>query len=104
MSSVRTGITTRPARLASDNSFFISSEELAFVEKTSTMAQASPIARTIASLREVRRIVLTDYMPGQKMIDLPRSVAVDDVTPRYCCPITQPPVGVPSTDGPTVVP
>lgn len=36
------------------------------------------VARTIASLRNVRRIVLTDYMPGQKMLDLSRSVAVED--------------------------
>ena len=36
------------------------------------------MASTIASLRNVRRIVLTDYLPGEKMIDLPRSVALDD--------------------------
>ncbi len=38
------------------------------------------MARTIASLRSVRRIVLTDYLPGEKMIDLPRSV--EDGAPR----------------------
>lgn len=31
------------------------------------------MSRTIAALKDVRRIVLTDYVPGQKMIDLPRS-------------------------------
>lgn len=36
------------------------------------------MARTIASLRNLRRIVLTDYLPGEKMLDLPRSVAADD--------------------------
>lgn len=36
------------------------------------------IAGTIASLRHVRRIVLTDYMPGEKMLDLPRSVAEEE--------------------------
>jgi hypothetical protein len=36
------------------------------------------IAGTIASLRHVRRIVLTDYLPGEKMLDLPRSVAADE--------------------------
>lgn len=38
--------------------------------------------RTIASLRNVRRVVLTDYMPGEKMLDLPRSVADDDQGPE----------------------
>lgn len=37
------------------------------------------IAGTIASLRHVRRIVLTDYMPGEKMLDLPRSVAEEEL-------------------------
>lgn len=36
------------------------------------------VAATIASLRHVRRIVLTDYMPGEKMLDLPRSVADEE--------------------------
>jgi HAMP domain-containing protein len=36
------------------------------------------IAGTISSLRNVRRIVLTDYMPGEKMLDLGRSVGTDD--------------------------
>lgn len=31
---------------------------------------------TIEALQHVRRIVLTDYVPGQKMLDLPRSVGV----------------------------
>lgn len=38
--------------------------------------------RTIASLRNVRRVVLTDYMPGEKMLDLPRSVAAEDQGPE----------------------
>ncbi len=37
------------------------------------------IADTIASLRHVRRIVLTDYLPGEKMLDLPRSVAEEEL-------------------------
>lgn len=37
------------------------------------------LATTISSLRNVRRIVLTDYLPGEKMLDLPRSVAADDL-------------------------
>ncbi len=41
------------------------------------------MARTIASLREVRRIVLTEYMPGEQMIDLSRSVAPEDSQPTF---------------------
>lgn len=37
------------------------------------------MARTIASLRQVRRIVLTDYSPGEAMLDLPRSIAADEI-------------------------
>ncbi len=33
------------------------------------------MAATVASLKQIRRVVLTDYGPGQKMIDLVRSVA-----------------------------
>lgn len=36
------------------------------------------ISGTVASLRQVRRVVLTDYMPGEKMLDLPRSLVTDD--------------------------
>jgi len=36
------------------------------------------MAKTVASLRSVRRVVLTDYMPGEPMVDLPRSTAADD--------------------------
>jgi signal transduction histidine kinase len=39
------------------------------------------MAQTVASLRDVRRIVLTDYLPGQLMLDLARSTAVEDLTP-----------------------
>lgn len=42
-------------------------------------ANLERIARTIASLRNVRRIVLTDYMPGEPMLDLQRSTAVEDL-------------------------
>ncbi len=40
------------------------------------------IADTISSLRNVRRIVLTDYLPGQKMLDLGKSVAADEASPE----------------------
>ncbi len=33
------------------------------------------MARTVSSLKHIRRVVLTDYAPGQKMVDLERSVA-----------------------------
>ena len=33
----------------------------------------------VASLKHIRRVVLTDYAPGQKMIDLERSVEVAEV-------------------------
>lgn len=36
------------------------------------------IAKTIASLRSVRRVVLTEYMPGQPMLDLPRCTAAEE--------------------------
>lgn len=31
----------------------------------------------VASLKQIRRVVLTDYMPGQKMVDLERSVGLE---------------------------
>lgn len=31
----------------------------------------------VASLKQIRRVVLTDYLPGQKMVDLERSVGAD---------------------------
>jgi signal transduction histidine kinase len=34
--------------------------------------------RTVASLLQIRRIVLTDYTPGVKMLDLERSVCADE--------------------------
>lgn len=37
------------------------------------------ISSTVASLKSVRRVVLTDYLPGEKMIDLARSLALDDL-------------------------
>lgn len=36
------------------------------------------MARTVASLRSVRRVVLTDYLPGESMVDLLRSTAAED--------------------------
>lgn len=51
------------------------------------------MSRTIASLRNVRRIVLTDYLPGEKMLDLPRSVA--DEEPSDCTNPTSPATHMP---------
>lgn len=42
-------------------------------------ATLAHMAGTVSSLKHIRRIVLTDYGPGQKMVDLERSVA--DVEP-----------------------
>lgn len=39
------------------------------------------VSRTIASLRNVRRVVLTDYGQGEKMLDLPRSVEAEEPAP-----------------------
>lgn len=36
------------------------------------------VAKAVRSLAEVRRIVLTEYMPGQMMLDLERSVSSED--------------------------
>jgi signal transduction histidine kinase len=36
------------------------------------------MASTVKALKDVRRIVLTDYMNGEKMLDLARSVRPDD--------------------------
>lgn len=38
------------------------------------------ISATVASLKNVRRVVLTDYLPGEKMVDLARSLALEDVS------------------------
>jgi len=38
-------------------------------------ASLSRMTGTVASLKHIRRIVLTDYTPGQKMVDLERSVS-----------------------------
>jgi len=40
-------------------------------EIRSNLAQMSG---TVSSLKNIRRVVLTDYVPGQKMVDLPRSM------------------------------
>jgi hypothetical protein len=36
------------------------------------------MTQTIQSLKNVRRIVLTEYSPGTKMLDLQRSVEEDE--------------------------
>ena len=38
------------------------------------------MARTVDSLKHIRRIVLTDYADGTKMLDLPRSIDSDDAS------------------------
>lgn len=40
------------------------------------------MTRTVASLKNVRRIVLTEYLPGEPMLDLERSTVGDDNGPR----------------------
>jgi hypothetical protein len=35
------------------------------------------MARTVESFKNIRRIVLTDYVPGVKMLDIDRSTAVE---------------------------
>lgn len=40
----------------------------------------SQMSQTVASLKHIRRVVLTDYAPGQKMVDLERSVADESPT------------------------
>jgi nitrate/nitrite-specific signal transduction histidine kinase len=42
------------------------------------------VADTVAALGRVRRIVLTEYLPGQKMLDLPRSIESESATERQC--------------------
>lgn len=48
------------------------------VEIRANLAQMSD---TVASLKNIRRVVLMDYIPGQKMLDLPRSVAPPENSP-----------------------
>lgn len=58
-------------------------------EIRSNLAQMS---RTVASLKNIRRVVLTDYVPGQKMLDLPRSTAeIGESTPIVTRPPTEAP-------------
>jgi len=38
-------------------------------------ANLSQMSGTVASLKNIRRVVLTEYIPGQTMLDLPRSLA-----------------------------
>lgn len=49
------------------------------------------MTRTVDSLKQVRRIVLTDYVPGEKMLDLPRSIsevaAEEDELPHVEAPV-----------------
>jgi nitrate/nitrite-specific signal transduction histidine kinase len=49
-------------------------------------AALSRMAGLVASLKNIRRVVLTDYGPGQQMVDLEKSLADD--------PPTLPPTGV----------
>jgi HAMP domain-containing protein len=52
------------------------------------------MAQLVASLKNIRRVVLTDYAPGQKMVDLERSVAdelADAPTPTIPAPTTPTP-------------
>ncbi len=58
-------------------------------------ANLGRMTQTVASLREVRRIVLTDYVPGQKMLDLERSAAPGD-GPTPPPPPAPPPQSEPS--------
>ncbi|CAG0961080.1 Signal transduction histidine-protein kinase BaeS [Phycisphaerales bacterium] len=44
-------------------------------------ASLSRMTQIVASLKNIRRVVLTDYGPGQKMVDLERSVADEHVRP-----------------------
>ncbi len=55
-------------------------------EIRNSLAQMSS---TVASLKNIRRVVLTDYMPGQMMIDLEKSVAEDGDTQQQPSPSTQ---------------
>jgi signal transduction histidine kinase len=52
------------------------------------------MSRTVASLKHIRRVVLTDYVDGQKMVDLERSVAQpaapESPTPTPTTPTTAP--------------
>lgn len=41
-------------------------------------ATLSRMSRTVSSLKHIRRVVLTDYVDGQKMVDLERSVGADE--------------------------
>ena len=49
------------------------------------------VAKAVRSLAEVRRIVLTEYMPGQMMLDLERSVSSDDAHQPPSIPAHPPP-------------
>jgi signal transduction histidine kinase len=51
---------------------------------------------TVQSLKNVRRIVLTDYVSGQKMLDLRRSVLSDESASSDAAPITTQPSQTPA--------
>ena len=51
----------------------------------------SRMSKTVASLKHIRRVVLTDYVDGQKMVDLERSVEEAGVNPSAS------PAGAPTT-------
>jgi HAMP domain-containing protein len=59
------------------------SEENPLVRQQLQLAQQnlSRMADTVQSLHRIRRIVLTDYMPGQQMLDLARSLEPPPETP-----------------------
>ncbi len=41
-------------------------------------ANLERLAATVASLRNVRRVVVTDYLPGETMLDLPKCIEPED--------------------------
>ncbi|MFO0829382.1 MAG: HAMP domain-containing protein [Phycisphaerales bacterium] len=53
------------------------------------------MAEIVASLKNIRRVVLVDYVPGQKMIDLERSVAEEQDSDHGAEPSPRPEAGRP---------
>jgi signal transduction histidine kinase len=52
-------------------------------------ANLERVAQTIASLRSVRRVVVTDYLPGESMLDLPRCIEPDGLPVPASLPAVQ---------------
>ncbi len=48
------------------------------------------MSQTVASLKHIRRVILTDYLPGTKMLDLTRSIQAEDPDPPLRAPGTEP--------------